>query len=214
MTTTIIIPVSDLRNTKNRLSSLLNPDERRQLTLNMLEDVLTAISGSRLDKKVIVVTSNREVLGAAKLFRCNTLRDVGNGLNSTVLETIRRLRKDSDRLLIIPADLPLLSGDDLDVLIGDPLNSDIILSPSRDGGTNALSIPATLKNLRPQYGTGSFHKHFESMVEKGEEPIAYWSFKMSLDIDTATDLIDFWRVKSATRTHAFLESIELESRMH
>ena len=49
-----VVAVKGLDTSKKRLSSVLSPQERTQLTLAMLEDVLNALQTSTIDKIVIV----------------------------------------------------------------------------------------------------------------------------------------------------------------
>jgi len=60
----ISVPVKDLVDAKQRLVPALAPEQRRALAAAMLEDVLTAIQGARVDA-VWVVTRDAEVTALA-----------------------------------------------------------------------------------------------------------------------------------------------------
>ena len=49
-----VVAVKGLDTSKKRLSSVLSPQERTQLTLAMLEDVLSALQTPSVDKTVVV----------------------------------------------------------------------------------------------------------------------------------------------------------------
>jgi len=173
----------------------------------MLQDVLASVCGAAI-YEVIVLSSDEKVRRVARRRRCRALMDSGSDLNSSLMAVLGNVLKRDRQAVIIPADLPLLHEHDIEVVADGGLGLQPVLSPSRDGGTNALSIPPSMRGLRLSYGIDSFRKHLGAMLRKGFKPLTYWSLSVALDIDTRIDLIDFWRLRSLTRTQAFLESIE------
>ena len=91
-------------------------------------------------------------------------------------------------MLIIPADLPLLAPEDLDNIFSmAPPNPSIVISPSYDGGTNALlCTPPDV--ILPQFGFNSFRKHISRASSNGISCSIYHSDRVSCDIDLPKDL--------------------------
>ncbi len=53
----VLLPIKDLRNAKQRLASVLTPEERFGLAQAMLADTIRAVQGLRLAGKIFVVTN-------------------------------------------------------------------------------------------------------------------------------------------------------------
>ena len=62
----LLLPIKDLRQAKQRLVPLLNPDERFTLAQAMLADTIRAVRGVQLAEKVFVVTNYIPAIEAAK----------------------------------------------------------------------------------------------------------------------------------------------------
>lgn len=175
-TTWALLPVKPLQRSKRRLTGLLDEAERRELARLLFEHTLRCLvhgpggaSGPGLDG-VVVVTSDREVATAASRAGARLVDDPGGGLNPA-LEAARRAarRNDADRLLVLPADLPLLTGAALDRLLRAPegRQEPVTLVPDPDdGGTNALLLPADLE-LPFLYGPDSARRHREAALGLG-----------------------------------------------
>jgi len=74
----ILIPVKNLENAKERLSSVLSRDERRTLAEAMLQDVLEAVAAVTHDARVAVVTSDPF---AAQLARRHAFEIIADPVN-------------------------------------------------------------------------------------------------------------------------------------
>ena len=61
----LAIPMKDLVDAKQRLVNALGPEERQALAAAMLEDVLAAVSGARVDA-VWIITRDAEVTTIAR----------------------------------------------------------------------------------------------------------------------------------------------------
>lgn len=187
----LIVPVRGFDDAKSRLSSVLNPSQRRALAQNCARGVLTrATSCSRF-----VVCDNDEVSQWAVSLHATPIRVTSQGLNPSLTESIPLIKAQSriDLFLITHADLPL--SEPLDLLI-DSLQSDnnesesIIIIPDRHhDGTNVLGIPASLiDSWTFQYGRGSFAQHVQQAQTTGLTIRVIEDPHIGLDLDTADDL--------------------------
>src|SRR5208283_811981 len=137
-----VVPVKSLRASKKRLSSVLSPQERGQLTLAMLEDVLSALQTSTVND-IVVVSNDLRVHELAGKFDAKYLSQKIGGLNSAIEKAIEWcIQRGAEAVLIVPADLPLLSSEEVDriVKLGNCEQQIVVLSSSYNGGTNALFL--------------------------------------------------------------------------
>ena len=186
----LIVPVRGFDDAKSRLSSVLNPSQRRALAQNCARGVLTrTASCSRF-----VVCDNDEVAQWALSCDATPIRVNSQGLNASLTESIPLISNHStiDFFLISHADLPL--SEPLDQIIESLQTNDhetsIIICPDRhNDGTNVLGIPASLiGSWKFQYGQGSFAQHLQQakaaklLIRVIEDP------QLGLDLDTADDL--------------------------
>jgi 2-phospho-L-lactate guanylyltransferase len=185
-----IVPVKGLNVSKRRLSASLSLNERKALTSALLKDVLTALQSSRKIQKIVVVSDDNEVRAISKEAGAFFFSPIRGGLNAAVNEAARWCKKNhATSTLIIPADLPLLRVQDINTIIklGTYQNPTVVLSPSSNGGTNALfQNPPSL--ISGAFGHGSFAKHAKKARKKGVAVKFYCSESVALDIDTGSDL--------------------------
>ncbi len=184
-----VVPVKDLAGTKSRLAPILNPGARAGLTLYMMGRVVRALKEAGVGD-VCVVSPDPIVLDEARGRGAVPLPQRSVGLNPALEEgRARALTGDASALLVLPADLPLLDGEDVGAVLhaaGD--GPGVVLSP--DGarsGTNALLIrpPDALPFL---FGPKSFEAHLEAARARGLEVRVCERSHLAFDLDTAGDL--------------------------
>ena len=206
-----VVPLKNLKLAKSRLSNILAEGERQELVLAMFDDVLVSLRESPFIDKIFLV--------ADKYF--NPIADVqmiteikNRGYDEAIIEALKDSRvNQAQAMLILPADLPLVSTDELDTLIRDQEDGSIRIAGARDqDGTNALVMkPPSL--LATSFGVGSFerHKKFAKALSVKIEEINLPG--LSFDVDTEKDLIDFVQTKSDTRTYRFLDESGIIGRL-
>ena len=112
-----VVAVKGLDASKKRLSSVLSPQERTQLTLAMLEDVLNALQTSTIDK-IVIVSNDFTLRDFASKFNAIHLVQKISGLNSAVEEATEWcMQKGAEAVLVLPADIPLMSSEDVDTIV-------------------------------------------------------------------------------------------------
>jgi 2-phospho-L-lactate guanylyltransferase len=186
--TVAVVPVKRLSEAKSRQASILSPEERALLALDLLTHVLDILLASPEIEAVAVISPRPEELhlppGVTQIVQER------EGLNE-LLEQGREwaVERRADALLILFEDLPLLSLGDISRIaqMGEKRGT-IVLAPDRHGsGTNALlSHPVTL--ARFAFGPGSFDAHRRSATKSGAMVQVYRSAGTGLDIDTPDDL--------------------------
>ncbi len=207
-----IVPVKNLDASKRRLATVFTPQERRQLTTAMLEDVLSALKTSIVDQ-ILVVGEDSQVETVAKKFEALFLTANGDGLNQAIEEaTAWCIGKGAKSVLILPADLPLVKTKDVNRLVAlGTGNCCIVLSPSGNWGTNALyqnppnAIPVC-------FGPNSFIEHIRGAFNRNISTRLHFSEGLSLDIDSAEDLKKMFELSNETNCRKVLEEIICNSK--
>lgn len=209
MTTWAIIPVKKLSEAKSSLKPMLTPEQRRELTFCMLEDILNAVNHALPIKGTIVVSPDKQVLDFARSKGATPLTEPGAGLNEALNLAINRAKELGARsVLILPSDLPLLRPVHIEKIVGMSSGErDMVIAPSKRKGTNALLLkPPDLIDLR--FGGESFQPHLEEARRAGITPHIYRSERVGTDIDEVSDLIKLKAQGLGTRSHDFLELLE------
>jgi len=199
----IIIPVKRLDEAKSRLSPVLSDDERRQLCLEMLNDVLTAVKKTGCIRRTMVVSTDTAVHKEAKSFGTMLFKEKRYGLNHVIAEVIDWCaRERAESVLIIPADIPLITPEDLKQILSAGRNASMVISSSLDmDGTNALFLrPPDI--FPPSYGPHSFKRHVDGAMARKLRFHVLKSPKIALDIDTVEGLMEFLTFE-ARRTHTY-----------
>src|SRR5439155_23522700 len=114
----IAIPVKDLVNAKQRLIPLLAAEERRALATAMLEDVLAALGGARIDA-TWVVTRDAAVTAIAQRYGATIVSEAENrGHTAAVAAAQARARHEGvDVFATIPGDVPCVTAVAVDLLV-------------------------------------------------------------------------------------------------
>jgi len=205
-----VIPVKDPCESKTRLSSILNPESRKRLTLLMLEDVISTLKLSKTLTGIVVVSSSPEVLDLGRSLGCETVREEagGVGLNKAVELGVEYAGKlGAEAVLILPADIPMINPEDVDglLLMGFSLEKPyVVVSPSKDGGTNALmlNLPTPI-NFR--FGPDSYRLHLYEAEKTRSNIAVFHSRRVVLDVDDEKDVLLFLRYGRGRKSWTYLK---------
>ncbi len=179
-----LIPVKDLAKAKARLAPVLDEAGRRELITAFYRDVLAAALDCPAVDSVGVVSLDADALALASEAGAEAIAVPGD-LNDSLDAAARTLAGQGvDRVLILHADLPLVSAEAIETIARSA--SDVALVSPGDGGTNALVCPAGA--FRFQYGPGSAQQHREAAWNAELEPELLDLPDLALDIDTPGDL--------------------------
>jgi 2-phospho-L-lactate guanylyltransferase len=115
-------------------------------------------------------------------------------------------------LLVLPADLPLITPADIARLAGalGPAPA-AVLAPARDGGTNALlaAPPAALPFL---FGPGSLSDHLAAARARGVAARLVYAPGLELDVDQPDDLLVLACASGATAAQRLTRRMDLVER--
>lgn len=191
MTIWAIVPVKPLRRGKSRLAGALSEDERTQLNQSLLEHTLETLTDLKEVEQVLVVSRDPNALTLARSYGARTVLEDGQPQLNTALKraTVVAQVYATRGVLVLPADLPLISREDVLTLIeraGDP--PVVVIAPDRhEKGTNALLIsPAGL--IEYDFGENSFQRHCELVRKAGARLEIVNLPTLGLDLDMPEDL--------------------------
>lgn len=209
----ILVPVKNLENAKERLSSVLSRAERRALAQAMLQDVFVALAAVDQHTRVAVVTSDTFATDLAQRHRFEIIADPANLGESDAIAhaTEHCLARGEDSSLVVPGDIPLLQAEDIEQVLAAAPAEGSVLVPGWDGrGSNAVfRRPANLFPLR--FGNDSFEPHLRSAQATGKPCIVLRLPRVGLDVDNPGDLAQLLAADGNTRSQQLLRSWKLEA---
>lgn len=179
----VLIPAKAPDLAKTRLSGALTASERKRLFMAMLHHVASVAAAAEHIERVCILGPSR--LGLADHFV--HIADPGGGLNAALQATCSKL--ETGRLIIVHADLPHLTGQDIALLANVPKYMMAISPDRRRTGTNALSLPLpSAGRFTFAFGSNSFARHRAEADRVGVPITTVLSQGLSLDIDEPDDL--------------------------
>ena len=204
-------------NSKKRLEAYLTLSERRALVLALLRDVLSAATNSRLSDKTLLVTPDSEIISLIQQWNFPKieflLEPAEGGINQAVQLALNWCQsKPITSLLIIPADLPLITSETIDELLklGNAGCSIIIVPSQRKDGTNAF-YQRPPNNTQIYYGVNSYQKNLEFLSQKNLTYTIFENPAFALDIDLKEDIAQLKNLKLHSTTSEFIKTLELHS---
>ncbi len=181
-----IVPVRGLPAGKTRLAAVLSVNQRNRLVRAMLHDVVAALQHATLISEVTIFSRDAAAAREAERLGATFLQQPPElpGLNAAVAYA-QHLRHDAESILIIPADLPLITSAEIDQLVSAAAEEArvVVIAPADDGGTNGLLLrPPSI--IAPAYGPDSASKHEAEALRSGVPVSMLRSPHWSLDLDT------------------------------
>jgi 2-phospho-L-lactate guanylyltransferase len=206
----VLVPVKNFAASKQRLSSLLNPEQRRALARTMLQDVFQALAQLGGSTPVAVVTGDPKAQAMARSRGFEIIEDAENGGETDAIHMATELcaSRKIKSTLVIPGDVPLVTVHELRTILDSAPREGAVLVPAADGrGTNA--ILRTPPNLFPaRFGDDSFKPHLESARKTGTKVVVLRLPGIAVDVDNPEDLRTVLAAQHSTHTQQLLRSWE------
>ena len=201
-----IIPVKPFSEGKSRLAGYLSPQTRRALNSDLLTRTLDAIRLAEVQGEVVVVSRDKDALQLAARLGSHALTedpynplslvsgprafstDHESQLNAALAQAARyAVARGATKILVLPTDIPNLTAEDVRA-VASPRGTgpQIIIAPSRDGGTNALFLQPA-QAIPFAFGKGSFARHRRLAEEAGIPVRVVESASLLFDIDLPED---------------------------
>jgi 2-phospho-L-lactate guanylyltransferase len=191
-----VVPLRGLVTGKARLGEAIDAEERAQLVLGLLRRTVVILRDWEPLAAMHVVTSDSTACRVALELGARVSADPASDLNAAIRVGIDAASVDgAAAVLVLPADLPLLSTDSLDRLLdaadaalaagsGRPL---VVISPSdaRNGTNGLLLSPPDV--IRPSFGIASFEAHVRAARDAGTSLQVVPDPGLGFDLDTPED---------------------------
>jgi 2-phospho-L-lactate/phosphoenolpyruvate guanylyltransferase len=204
------VPVKEFAGAKQRLASLLTPEQRQALAAAMLEDVLAVLAAAPLAG--IMVNTVDPIAGElARHYGARVVTEAARDGHTGAVMAMARILGGEGRegMLTLPGDIPRVTPAEIASVVDArrPAPSITIVPAHDERGSNALLCsPPTVMQLR--FGDDSFLPHLASARALGIEPTIVRLPGIGLDIDQPQDLQAFRRATPpmATRTWGRFEA--------
>lgn len=191
MTLWAIVPVKPLRRGKSRLAEVLSQSERAELNRRLLAHTLDTLRALPEIEQILVVSRDPSALSLAREHGARTVQENGAPqLNVALTRATVVARNYATRgVLVIPADLPLITPEDLRLILArvDEPPVVVVVPDRHRQGTNALLVcPAGL--IEYDFGPDSFDRHCERARQAGARLEVCELPSLALDMDLPEDL--------------------------
>jgi 2-phospho-L-lactate guanylyltransferase len=214
MNPVILVPVKDAAKAKSRMSPLLSADERAGVAYALLEDLIHALLP--IPCPVVMATNSARAAARVRTLGWEVFLEKDQiSESSSVDEASKRLAGNGfDAVLRLPADLPLVTTEDVAELLSRPLPSpSAIMVPSRDRmGTNAL-----LRNppdvFPSRFGQDSFAEHVREARAAGAQLRIVENPRIALDLDDPADIAHLLAQPAAGETYRVLLKFRVKERL-
>jgi len=212
-----LVPAKALDQAKGRLAALLpRQDERRQLALAMLEDVLRALQAVPCLDLIAVVSPDADVLGRARALGAEPITEPrqSRGINQALSHGLGVISSaDIDALLVLLADVPAVTPSEIQSVLDTlPQGRGAVICPSVARGTSALALRPP--NAFPfRFGPNSFQAHKREAAARGIPARVLRIDSLAHDIDGPDDLRDLISRPAETATHRLLARLGLADRL-
>lgn len=199
-----LVPLRSPGHGKTRLAPDLDRDARAALAGAMLADVVAALRTAELH--VVVAAGGEAAAAAASALATEVVVDGPDvrSLDGAIAHARRRIGP-VPGLLVVQADLPLLTPDDVRTLVdGDHA---VVVAPTADGGTSAL-LRRPPDVIGTAYGPGSGAAHQRLARDRGIIPHVVDLPGLRHDVDVLDDLRALSPTQVGAATAAVLRELD------
>lgn len=203
----IILPVKHLQDSKIRLKDILSDEQRCRFSYLMVVDTLQTLCSSIHVQGVTMISSDQSLSRLAKQYHAEfILTDKDNGHSKDTMDAITALCQDGvDKIAIIPADLPLLTHDDLVLLDHSHQEGITLCAAEKDGGTNALVFTPPLA-IPLLFGLDSCRNHQQAANNRGVTVNTVQASGIQRDVDRPDDLLWLNRQSSGGKAWQYIRT--------
>jgi len=177
-----IIPVKPFAEGKSRLG--LPSDLRQSACRAFFGRVFGAVSDVLPPRNILVVSRDDEVMAMARMGGARALREEkGGDLNDALSAgAVFAEERGATGLLSIASDLPSVTAEDVESMIGVFDGDNLVIAPDEDGGgTNAMLMPPRAMPYR--HGENSFWRHLDAAKAEDRRIMIVSRSGLSQDID-------------------------------
>lgn len=209
-----IMPLKPTDSGKSRLATGISAAERSALMRCMAADVLHALRGCPQLTGIAILGNGEPATSLAREFDCRLLADDASGNLCANLDraAARLAAEGAGTLLILPADLPGLTGRDIGDLLAAHQGGVTVAVAARDGGSNALLLTPP-GAITTRFGPDSAARHVAAAEARGLRATALDLAAFARDIDTADDIRALCNQSGDGATHRYLHTSGICARL-
>ncbi len=205
-----VIPVKNLARGKSRLAPLLSVEERINLSIAMLRDMLECLCSTSYISAVVIVSSDRLVKDVAEEYDAvSVIEDKDEqGVNNAVA-LADSITRDYDASVVLPHDLPLIDVIDLAMLYNTVLHNTrcVVITPSsRLDGTNVL-LRRPPNIIKTHYDEDSYILHVREALANNARVKILLSKRLMSDIDEPADLYELLKSNRECNATRYLSKV-------
>jgi 2-phospho-L-lactate guanylyltransferase len=210
----IVVPVREFKETKRRLRGFLSERQRAILTDLLLTRVLNEAEKSRAVEVVVVASEGGPIRKKMKRFQKVRVIEESihhGGVNKAMRDGIAVVAKrhPTASILLIPADLPLLSQQNLDRVSRLLEKFDLVINPSsRSDGTSLLAFNPDKSRITLHYDDDSFRKHVQEATKLKLKSKIIKIVGFSQDLDSKADLTHLMNRLGASNFYELLYALK------
>jgi 2-phospho-L-lactate guanylyltransferase len=207
----IAVPVKSLARAKSRLAPVLAPLERAALSLALFEDVLDAAQ-EMAGWDVWVVSPDEAVLEITVRRGATPILEERSPLSAAVRQAEQEATdRGASALAILPADLPLLTSDELAAAL--QTLGPVVASPATTGGGTNFLLRRPPRAIPARFGPDSFRKHGDSAATRGLPLSVIDTPGLAFDLDLPEHLSRVMDEAPGGRTAGALRELDAERRL-
>ena len=205
-----IVPYKEPPFGKSRLSDRLTPSQRNVLASTMLENVVDALLQAEHVRGILLVSDSTNLAEFMLKENIVILETQTTNLRDAVTHAGRFATKQlrCPTTFIVPADLPLISPNDIDFAISQHEKVTII-PDARLKGTNGI-IATPPNGFDYVFNGQSYRQHQHNAQVAGLNPKSLQIESFSYDVDTFDDLLMIVQLQPESRTAAVYHSFTTE----
>lgn len=202
----VIVPVKCFTRAKSRLGPMFNSDLRQQLARVMALAVLTELKQVRGLGRILVITSEPEVMEWSQSLGVETLWDEGaDGLNGALYHAEDHLGSVGTGIAVVCADLPFFRAAEFErmMAVHQTFGPDSVTIASDQAGVGTNVRMVTARSHFPyQFGPDSAQVHAIAARRRGMAYQLFDSETFALDLDTPASAVKVFRSRGNNVGHA------------
>ena len=189
----VLVPLKRLDRAKSRLDGRLGPEARAALMVALVERTLRQAAHAPSLGRIVLVSAEPSSGDIAAAHGIEHFDDRGLVWNEALAAAVRETVATKD-VLILSADLPLLSSADLEELVAASPSPGVAVARARDAGTNAVLLrPADA--IPTCFGVlGSAAEHARLAAAAGLPAVIVDIPGLALDLDSSDDVRELLRL--------------------
>jgi 2-phospho-L-lactate/phosphoenolpyruvate guanylyltransferase len=206
-----LIPLKRLDQAKSRLRGSFTPSERVRLMRTLLDHTIREAGGAPSVSRLILVSSDPDSQAIAADREIAHFDDRGLPWNDALAAAMNEVVV-SRSVLILSADLPLVTSEDVEALITLASHEEVAIARARDSGTNGI-VMCPPGAARTCFGVkGSAAKHAALAAAAGLSSVTVDIPGLAIDLDSPDDFPEVLRRGAPEEIGALLGTSPAASR--